>query len=65
MINWLFNAWYARLRKIDIKILWPTCREQASSIGEARTIFAIHAFHDKSWLILGDDEIIRQIDRLE
>ena len=64
MIRWLIDKWYARLRRIDLDILWPTCREQAPDLDHARAAFAVHAFHGRAWLWLGEDEIIRQIDRL-
>ena len=45
--------WYARCRKIDIRILWPSCLKQARDLNHARAAFATHAFHDPAWLVLG------------
>jgi hypothetical protein len=64
MIRWLFGLWYARLRRIDIELLWPTCRDKAQNLDHARAAFAVHAFHDRAWLVLGDDEILEIIDGL-
>jgi hypothetical protein len=57
--------WYARLRRIDIEILWPTCVREAGDLDHAKAAFAVHAFHDRAWLWLGEDEIIRRIEALE
>jgi hypothetical protein len=65
MIRWLLGLYYARLRRIDLEILWPSCRDQAWSIDHARAAFAVHAFRDPAWLFLGHDEIANTIDRLQ
>jgi hypothetical protein len=64
MIRWLLDKWYAHLRKIDLDILWPSCRDQAPNLDRAKAAFATHAFHDRAWLWLGEDEIVRRIDQL-
>ena len=63
-MRWLMNWWHARQRAVDIDILWPNCRDQTDDLDLARAAFAIHAFHDKAWLALGDDEIRRRIEAL-
>jgi hypothetical protein len=64
MMRWLLNLWRSRQRAIDLDILWPTCKEQAADLNHAKAAFAMHAFHDRAWLVLGDDEIKRRIDAL-
>jgi hypothetical protein len=64
-MKWLMDGWRAYQRRIDLEILWPTCLRQARDIDHARAAFATHAFHDPAWLALGEDEIVRRIDRLE
>jgi hypothetical protein len=64
-MNALRNWWYARLRKIDLQILWPQCRERSPDMDRAKAAFAVHAFHDRAWLILGEQEIYRRIDELK
>ncbi len=63
-IRWVADWHYARLRRIDLQILWPTCRREAQDIDLAKAAFAYHAFNDPAWLWLGEDEIVRQIDAL-
>ena len=63
-MRWLLGIWYKRLRKIDLEILWPSCRDLASDLDHARAAFAVHAFNDKAWVFLGEDEIARIIDSL-
>ncbi|HEX5211637.1 MAG TPA: hypothetical protein VFW22_07880 [Pseudolabrys sp.] len=65
MIHWLLNKWRAHQRAIDLEILWPVCRKQASDLDHAKAAFAVHAFHDPAWLNLGEEEIIRRIEALE
>jgi hypothetical protein len=64
MMRWLLNWWHERQRAIDLQILWPSCRDLAPDLDHARAAFAVHAFHDRAWMSLGEDEIIRRIDRL-
>jgi hypothetical protein len=63
-LPWVIGWLRARQRAIDIDILWPSCRDQTDDLDHARAAFAMHAFHDRAWLVLGDDEIARQIERL-
>ena len=64
MIRWLVGLWYAHLRRIDLAVFWPTCKEQAQDLDHAKAAFAVHAFRDAPWLWLGEDEIVRLIDGL-
>lgn len=65
MIRWLLTRWHARQRAIDLRILWPACKDNARDLDHARAAFAYHAFHDRAWLELGDDEIARRINALD
>jgi hypothetical protein len=65
MIRWLQGLWYARLRKIDMDVLWPTCAAQAHDLDHAKAAFAVHAFNDPAWQFLGEDATRRFIDDLE
>ncbi len=64
-MNWLRGLWYKRLRSIDLQILWPCCKEGASSLDHAKASFAVHAFNDRAWMFLGADEVTRRIDGLQ
>ena len=63
-MNWIYKLWYARLRSIDLKILWPICKQKAEDLDHAKAAFAVHAFNDKAWKFLGRDEIVRRIGSL-
>lgn len=63
-MRWLLNWWHRRQRDIDIRILWPVCKENAHDMDHAKLAFAYHALHDPAWLALGEDEIERQINLL-
>ena len=63
-MRWLINLWRERQRSIDLRILWPSCKEQAVDLDHAKAAFAMHAFHDPAWICLGDDEITRRINEL-
>jgi hypothetical protein len=60
----ILTWWHARMRRIDLEILWPTCKTQARDLDHAKAVFAVHAFHDPAWLALGEDDLIAFIDRL-
>ena len=59
------SLWYARLRHIDIKLLWPVCLKGASDLDHAKAAFAIHCFNDPAWLDLGEDRLFEFMDKLE
>jgi hypothetical protein len=63
-MNWIRNLWYARLRRIDLQVLWPTCVQQAASLTDAKAAFAAHVFNDPAWQVLGLQEIAKTIDGL-
>lgn len=68
-MRWLIDLWHWQQRKIDLMILWPSCRnaarEKGVGIEVAQAAFALHAFHDRAWMTLGEDEIMRRIDQLK
>lgn len=64
-MNWLRGIWYARLRRIDLQILWPCCKKQAGDLDRARAAFAVHAFADRAWAFLGEDQIFRIVGGLK
>ena len=64
MIRWLIRRWHARQRAIDLNILWPSCKNMASNMDEAKAVFACHAYHDPAWLELGEGAIYDFIDGL-
>jgi hypothetical protein len=65
MISRLRSLWRARQRKLDLQLLWPTCREQAKTLEEAKIAFGFHANHDPAWQELGSAQIARVIDELD
>ena len=64
-MNWIYKLWYARLRRIDLKILWPVCKQKAEDLDHAKAAFAVHAFNDEAWKFLSHDEIVKRIDVLD
>jgi hypothetical protein len=64
-MNWVMRRWRERQRAIDLQVLWPACVENAGGdLDLARAAFAAHAYHDKAWLCLGEEEIFRRVDAL-
>jgi hypothetical protein len=63
--RWATLQHYKRLRRLDLEILWPICCQRADNLDHAKAAFAVHAFHDRAWLCLGEREILRQIDALQ
>lgn len=64
LIRWLAGLWYAYQRRIDLAILWPSCRERAPTLDLAKVIFTGHAYRDEAWLCLPEEEMLRIIDGL-
>jgi hypothetical protein len=60
----IMRWWYARMRRFDLQILWPTCKAEARDLDHARAAFAVHAFNDPAWLALGQDGLMTAIDEL-
>jgi hypothetical protein len=56
--------WHARMRRFDLEILWPSCKEYSPDLDHAKAAFAVHAFNDPAWLALGQDELMTAIDEL-
>jgi hypothetical protein len=66
--SWLMDWWHERRRSTDLQTLWPVIRASALNMGlgidTARAAFAVHAFNDSAWLVLGADEVARVIEGL-
>lgn len=65
MLRWIRDRWYRRLRRIDLEILWPSCKSEAPDLIHAKAVFALHCFNDRVWMRLGHDEVCRIINELE
>lgn len=52
--RWLRECYHARLRKIDIEVLWPACREESKSLADAKLAFLRHTEKDFAWRALSD-----------
>lgn len=67
-LHWLIDLWRWQQRRVDLMVLWPTCKREAVNQGltmeHAKAAFAYHCFHDYAWTYLGEEEIARRIDRL-
>ena len=62
----LVRMWWQRRQRLrDLDLLWPMCCAQAPDLDTAKVAFALHATRDPSWQALGEEEVIRFIDRLE
>ena len=60
------RAWrYARRRRLDLEILWPSLVAGAISLDDARVRFAIHVYNSPAWLALAPDELTRTLHNLE
>lgn len=46
----LREFWWARQRAIDIKLLWPTCKELTPDLATAHQVFMVHAANDPAWI---------------
>lgn len=64
MIRRIVDWYCARLRAIDIRILWPACQEQAKHLDDAMSIFVHHVFNDFAWRRLSISEIKQQLASL-
>lgn len=51
MIRWLRGWWHGQQRDMDLKILWPACKEQAQTPEDAISIFMHHASTDPAWYL--------------
>jgi hypothetical protein len=66
VVAFILDWWRARLRRLDLEILWPTCLKMCEGdLDCARAAFAVHAFSDPAWVCLGEKELFDRIDRLE
>jgi hypothetical protein len=57
--------WRWTQRRTDLAILWPQCKRLSPNLDKAKAAFAVHAFHDRAWMCLGEAEIVRRIEALK
>jgi len=63
--KWIRRAWYWRLRRLDLEILWPQCKAHGQTIDDARRAFARHAEDERAWQELEPAERRRRLESLE
>lgn len=56
-LKWARGLWYAHLRRKDIEILWPSCKEVALDMDRTRDAFLVYVRGNKAWTVLDDHEI--------
>jgi hypothetical protein len=56
--------WFARQRRLDLEVLWPSIQQEAPDLETARAMFAIHAYRDPAWLVLSDEELFAAMEGL-
>lgn len=64
MLDWIFNWWRRRQRKVDMEILWPSIRSQSQNLSRAKLAFRMHINMDPAWQDLSDDEIENVMEKL-
>lgn len=64
-VIWLLLwVWRAYQRRLDLEILWPTCKRESPDLDHAKAAFAVHAFNDPAWVSLGQAGLMQRIDEL-
>jgi hypothetical protein len=58
------GLWKARQREIDAQILWPSFREQASSLEDARDAFRLHMAMDPAYSDMTAEQRDRYVEEL-
>ena len=64
VIVWLRDMWWRRQRSVDLALLWPECKAQATSLDQARAVFAFHAMNDPAWRDFYGDKLQQVISEL-
>lgn len=65
LVTWVRGRWYARVRRLDVKLLWPIIRQGAGGdMRRARLAFAIHCRHTPAWQALSAEDLDRAIAAL-
>lgn len=49
-MEWLRKLWRRQQRSVDLRVLWPLCRDHASSLFEAHRAFESHCRQDEAWM---------------
>jgi hypothetical protein len=62
--RWLMGLWKARQREIDAQILWPSLREQASTLDQARAAFRVHMEMDPAYSDMTAEQRDRYVEEL-
>jgi hypothetical protein len=65
-VEWMADFYAQRMRRIDLDILWPVCKEESGGrLERARMAFKMHTAIDPSWHRLGEDRINEIVDGLQ
>lgn len=58
----LYGWWRDRQRAIDLDILWPSCKQHAHSLTDARIAFLKHMSMDPAWSGMTEEELERFVE---
>jgi hypothetical protein len=56
--------WDRYLRHLDQKLLWPTCKEMARDLDQARAAFTLHTKLDPAWREVTEEERTAIVNKL-
>ena len=65
MFKWFFNYWDKTNRITDMQILWPSCKQHATSLDDAKAVFFWHIMNDPAWSNHYDEvQLVEFVDQL-
>ena len=65
MMAFILAPWHAYQRQLDIRILWPQCKQATDDLDHAIGAFMMHTIHDPAWRNLSDEEVNRIVAELK
>jgi hypothetical protein len=65
MIQWVMQIWREAQRRVDLQMLWPSCKRHAPDLEHAKAVFYWHTMQDEAWTTdYTDTELIDFVDAL-
>ncbi len=64
MIAWLRKLWWAKQRAIDMQVLWPACKANASSLDASHQAFMVHAIVSPCWVRVYEGKLWAEVRKL-
>jgi hypothetical protein len=63
LFSYLREMLWVRCREMDLRILWPICKQKAGDLEKAREAFLLHMSIDPAYAGMTENELVAYVEK--